>query len=57
MKKGNTSGSALAPLFEKIEELTKPQRIGIYVGVLAILIGLSIYFLLYPKYQTDRQTR
>ncbi len=51
MKKGNTSGSASAPLLEKIEELTKPQRIGIYVGVLVVLIGLSIYFLLYPKYQ------
>jgi len=51
MKKGDTSRSALAPLFEKIEELTKPQRIGIYAGVLVVIIGLSIYLLLYPKYQ------
>lgn len=51
MKKGNTSSSTLAPLFEKIEGLTKPQRIGIYVGALVVIIGLSIYLLLYPKYQ------
>ena len=51
MKKGNTSSSALAPFFEKIEELSKPQRIGIYIGVLVVIIGLSIYLLLYPKYQ------
>lgn len=51
MKKGNTSGSALAPLFEKIEGLTKPQRLGIYIGALVVIIGLSTYLLLYPKYQ------
>ncbi len=50
MKKGNTSSSALASLFEKIEGLSKPQRIGIYAGVLVVIIGLSIWLLLYPKY-------
>jgi type IV pilus assembly protein PilO len=53
MKKAKTSssGSALAPLFAKIEELSKPQRIGIYAGVLVLIIGLSVWFLLYPKHQ------
>ena len=50
MKKGNTSSSALTSLFEKIEGLSKPQRIGIYAGVLVVIIGLSIWLLLYPKY-------
>ena len=50
MKKGNVSTSALAPIFEKMEELTRPQRIGLYAGVLVVLIGLSVYFLLWPKY-------
>jgi type IV pilus assembly protein PilO len=50
MKKGNASTSALAPLFEKMEELTRPQRIGLYAGVLVVLIGLSVYFLLWPKH-------
>ena len=51
MKKGNTSRSALAPLFEKIEGLSRPQRIGIYVGVLVVVLGFSIWLLLYPKYE------
>jgi type IV pilus assembly protein PilO len=50
MKKTSASPSALAPLFAKVEELTKPQRIGIYAGVLVVMIGLSIYLLLWPKH-------
>lgn len=50
MKKTSASPSALAPLFAKVEELTKPQRIGIYAGVLVVVIGLAIYLLLWPKY-------
>ncbi|KJS32274.1 MAG: hypothetical protein VR64_07000 [Desulfatitalea sp. BRH_c12] len=50
MKKGNASTSALAPLFEKMEELSRPQRIGLYAGVLVVLIGLVVYFLLWPKH-------
>ena len=50
MKKNNTSASALAPLFENIEKLTKPQRIGIYAGTLVILIGLSVWLLFWPKF-------
>lgn len=51
MKKDNSAPSALAPVFAKVEELTKPQRIGIYVGALVVIVGLSIYLLLWPKLQ------
>jgi type IV pilus assembly protein PilO len=52
MNKGNTSSSALAPLFDKIAELSKPQRIGIYIGVLSAIILACGYFLLWPKFGT-----
>ncbi len=51
MKKGSTPTSAVAPLLSKIEELTKPQRIGIFVAVLVLIFGLSIYFLFWPKHE------
>lgn len=45
----------LAPMFESIEKLTKPQRIGIYAGTLVLILGLSVWLLFYPKYeQIDR---
>ncbi len=45
----------LAPMFERIEKLTKPQRIGIYAGTLVLILGLSVWLLFYPKYeQIDR---
>ncbi len=50
MAKNKTSASKLAPLFESIEKLTKPQRIGIYAGVLAVVIGLSVWLLFLPKH-------
>ncbi len=55
MKKNNKSVSALAPLFENIEKLSKPQRIGIYAGTLVVLLALSIWLMFWPKYgQIDR---
>lgn len=55
MKKNNTSASSLAPLFENIEKLSKPQRIGIYAGTLVVLIVLSVWLMFWPKYgQIDR---
>lgn len=51
MKTANSSTSALAPLFHKIEGLTKPQRIGVYAGVLAVMLALSIYLFFWPKYK------
>lgn len=50
MKKKTPSTSALAPLFENIEKLTKPQRIAIYAGTLVLLIGLSVWLMFWPKY-------
>jgi type IV pilus assembly protein PilO len=51
MKKGSTPTSAVAPLLSKLEELTKPQRIGIFVAVLVLIFGLSIYLLFWPKHE------
>jgi type IV pilus assembly protein PilO len=50
MNKNNQSASALAPLFENIEKLTKPQRIGIYAGTLVLLVVLSVWLLFWPKF-------
>ncbi len=47
--------NALAPVFERIEKLTKPQRIGIYAGTLVLILGLSVWLSFWPKYeQIDR---
>jgi type IV pilus assembly protein PilO len=55
MEKNKTSASAFAPLFENIEKLTKPQRIGIYAGTLVVLVILSGWLLFWPKYgEIDR---
>jgi type IV pilus assembly protein PilO len=51
MAKNNSSGSKLAPFFQDLEKLTKPQRIGIYAATLILIIALSIYFLLWPKHK------
>jgi type IV pilus assembly protein PilO len=51
MAKENTT-SGLAPILQKIESLTKPQRVGIYIGTLVLIVGLSIWILFWPKKQT-----
>ncbi len=51
MKKEKNAAGALAPLFEKMEKLTRPQRITAYSVAMLIIIGVSVYFLLWPKYQ------
>jgi type IV pilus assembly protein PilO len=51
MAKKNAPGSTLAPFFQKLEKLTKPQRMGIYAATLIVIIALSVYFLLWPKHQ------
>lgn len=50
MRKKETTTSSLAPFFEKIEGLTKPQRIAIYVGTLVVMIGLTIWLSYYPAW-------
>jgi type IV pilus assembly protein PilO len=51
MAKMSTPASKLAPFFQKLEKLTKPQRMGIYAATLVVIIGLSIWLLLWPKRQ------
>jgi type IV pilus assembly protein PilO len=50
MAKNTTSNSKLAPYFEKIEKLTKIQRIVIYALALLVIAGVSFWFLFRPKY-------
>lgn len=52
MAKEKTTNGGLAPIFEKMERLSKPQRVGIYIGTLVLILGLSIWFLFWPKKQT-----
>jgi len=52
MAKEIASESKLAPTLQKIEALTRPQRIGIYVGTIVLVLGLSIWLLFWPKKQT-----
>lgn len=52
MAKETTSDSKLAPSLQKIEALTRPQRIGIYVGAIILVLALSIWLLFWPKKQT-----
>ena len=51
MKKINISLESLEPLFEKIEKLSKVQRILIYYGTLIVLIGMFVYFSYLPKFE------
>ena len=52
MAKEIASESKMAPTLQKIESLTRPQRIGIYVGTIVVVLGLSIWLLFWPKKQT-----
>ena len=49
MKKAGVSLQSIEPIFEKIEALSKTQRILICVGGFIALIGFFMYFLYYPK--------
>lgn len=56
MKKGTTASiEKVNPIFDKLEQLSKIQRIGIWVGLLLLLIGAFVYFSYLPKgKQIDR---
>ena len=49
MAKETTSESKLAPTLQKIEALTRPQRIAIYACTLVAILGLSLWLLLWPQ--------
>ena len=52
MKKTEKPAKAVSPLLEKIEKLTKPQRIVIYCISLVLLLGLAGWFIIKPKFDT-----
>jgi len=49
MKKLNISLKSLAPVIERIERLSKLQRILIYAGTVVVLVGAFVYFSYMPK--------
>jgi type IV pilus assembly protein PilO len=51
MKKINISSDSLSPMFDKIGQLTKIQRILICVAAFSIVISGFVYFSYYPKFQ------
>ena len=56
MKKGKAVTIEKAnPVVEKLEQLSKVQRIAVWAGVLVLLIGAFVYFSYLPKFkQIDR---
>jgi type IV pilus assembly protein PilO len=52
MKKIKISLEALSPVFEKVEKISKAQRMMIYFGAITILIGAFVYFSYLPKHKT-----
>lgn len=52
MKKPDLSFDALEPFFDKIEKLSQLYRILISGGIFLLVIGLFVWLLYVPKYQT-----
>jgi len=58
MKKGKAvSIERVNPVFDKLERLSKIQRISIWVGLLILLIGSFVYFSYFPKFKTIDQLK
>ena len=52
MKKGTPiPAEKVSPLISQLEQLSKVQRIAIWVGVLVLLVGAFVYFAYLPKYK------
>ncbi len=51
MKKVTISSNSLAPMFDKIGQLTKAQRILICAAAFLVLISGFVYFFYYPKFK------
>ena len=56
-KKINLNLDSLNPFIEKIERLSKFQRISIYIGTLVAIIGLFAYFSYLPKFKELRDLK
>ena len=52
MKKPEISFEALEPFFDKIEKLSQLHRLLISSGIFLLVIGLFVWLLYMPKYQT-----
>ena len=48
MKKSTISLKSLAPVIERIERLSKLQRILVYAGTVIVLVGAFVYFSYMP---------
>jgi hypothetical protein len=58
MKKGKAvSIEKVNPVFDKLEQLSKVQRIAIWAGLLILLIGAFVYFSYLPKFKNHRQAK
>ena len=58
MKKGTAvSIEKSNPVINKLEQLSKVQRIAIWVGVLILLIGVFVYFSYLPKFKKIDQLK
>ncbi len=58
MKKIDISTQAIQPYIDKIEKLTKTQRILASLGVIALIVGAFVYFSIFPKVkQIDTLTK
>ncbi len=57
MKKIKLSFEQLEPVIERIEKLSTLQRVLIYVLTFVVIVGLSVYFGLLPKYQRITELR
>jgi type IV pilus assembly protein PilO len=51
MKKISISAQSIEPVFERLEKLTKLQRILIFIFSLLILVGCFVYFSYMPNYK------
>ena len=47
----NGLAASIEPFFEKVEKLSRIQRIAISVALFGIVAGGFIYFLFFPKYE------
>jgi len=52
MSKGKAvPAEKINPFFEKLEQLSKVQRIGIWAGIIVLVVAAFIYFMYLPKFK------